>query len=376
LSHPRWLYTLPNGDVLVAETSGARADEEGGLKSWIKSFAHKFVYGSIRGYFVGVYQKKAGARVPSANRITLLRGLKADGSAVLRTTFLGGLNGPFGMALIGDSLFVANTDALLKFAYRTGDTRISTPGVKVADLPAGPINFHWTKNIIASRDGRKLYVAVGSNSNVMENGSEADANRASIWEIDLHSGSSRIFASGLRNPVGLAWQPGTDTLWTVANERDELGDDLVPDYLTSLKEGGFYGWPYSYFGQHVDVRVQPQRPDLVAKAIVPDYALGAHRAPLGLIFSSTGALGEQFAEGVFIAQHGSWNRRDLKGYNVIFVSFEHGKPSDAPREVLSGFIDGEGNAQGRPVGLTFASDGALLVADDVGNTVWRVSAQP
>jgi glucose/arabinose dehydrogenase len=377
LSHPRSLYTLPNGDVLVAETSGARGEEEGsGIKSWIKSLAHKLAYGSIRGYFVGHYQKKAGARVPSANRITLLRGLNTDGSAALRTTFLEGLKSPFGMAFVGEFLYVANTDAVLKYKYQSGATRISEPGIKLVDLPAGPINFHWTKNIIASRDGKKLYIAIGSNSNVMENGSEAEVNRASIMEVDLTSGSSRIFASGLRNPVGLAWQPGTDTLWTLVNERDELGDDLVPDYLTSLKDGGFYGWPYSYFGQHVDPRVQPQRPDLVAKALVPDYALGAHRAPLGLVFSSGGALAGKYGEGAFVAQHGSWNRRDLQGYNVIFVPFRDGNPAGEPEEVVTGFLNDEGDAQGRPVGLTLDSDGALLVADDVGNTVWRVSAQP
>ena len=359
LDHPRWIYTLPNGDVLVAETNGPQRPQDGtGLKAW----------------FSGLAQTFAGAREPSPNRIILLGGVKADGSAEARHIFLEGLNSPFGMALVGNTLYVANTDALVKFEYHTGDARIRTPIVKVADLPAGPINHHWTKNVVANADGSRLYVTVGSNSNAAEKGIDKEANRAAILEIDPKTGVSRVYASGLRNPNGLGWEPATGTLWTAVNERDELGDNLVPDYLTSVKDGAFYGWPYSYFGQHIDDRVNPQRPDLVAKATVPDYGLGAHTASLGLAFSLDRGLPERFAHGAFIGQHGSWNRSTPSGYKVIFVPFANGKPAGDPQDVLTGFLDTSGNARGRPVGVAIGSDGALLVADDVGNTIWRVTS--
>jgi glucose/arabinose dehydrogenase len=323
---------------------------------------------------MGLVMKKAGAGVPSANRITLLRDLDGDGIAETRTVFLAGLNSPFGMALVGDSLYVANTDAIVRFPYRAGETEITAPGTKVADLPAGTINHHWTKNIIASRDGRYLYATVGSNSNVGENGMAAEAGRAAIVEVDLASGRSRLFASGLRNPNGLDWQPQSGALWTAVNERDELGSDLVPDYMTSVKDGAFYGWPYSYYGPHVDQRVQPPRPDLVATAVAPDYALGTHTASLGLVFYRGALLPKRYADGVFIGQHGSWNRNPRSGYKVIFIAFVDGKPAGVPQDVLTGFLDAEGNAFGRPVGVAVDRAGALLVADDVGNVIWRVKA--
>jgi glucose/arabinose dehydrogenase len=319
--------------------------------------------------------KRAGAGTPSANRITLLRDSDGDGVADLRTPFLEGLNSPFGMALIGNDLYVANTDAVVRFAYQPGMTRIAGAGVKLADLPAGTINHHWTKNIIASRDGRKLYATVGSNSNVAENGMQNEINRAAILEIDVKSGVSRLFASGLRNPNGMGWQPQNGALWTVVNERDELGSDLVPDYLTSVKDGGFYGWPYSYFGAHVDARVKPPRPDLVASALAPDYALGTHVAPLGMVFYEGALFSSQYAGGAFIGQHGSWNRNPRSGYNVVFVPFAGGKPVGAPQEFLSGFVNEKGEALGRPVGVAVDGKGALMVADDVGNVVWRVTPQ-
>ncbi len=360
LDHPRWLYVLPNSDVLVAETNAPeRPDANKGIK----------------GMVMRLFMKKAGAGVESPNRITLLRGLKADGTAAEKFVFLEGLNSPFGMTLAGDTLYIANTDVLVKFPYTAGDTRISAAAVKVADLPGGTLNHHWTKNVIASPDGTKLYVTVGSNSNVAENGIDKEEYRAAILEIDTASGASRVFASGLRNPNGMAFEPSSKVLWTVVNERDELGNDLVPDYLTSVKDGGFYGWPYSYFGQNVDKRVQPERTDLVAKAIAPDYALGAHTASLGLTFAGKTPLAAPFANGAFIGQHGSWNRKPASGYKVIFVPFADGKPTGgAPVDVLTGFLDADGNALGRPVGVALASDGALLVADDVGNQIWRVSA--
>jgi len=360
LDHPRWLYVLPNGDVLVAESNApAKPDDAKGIRGWL----------------MGVFMKRAGAGVPSANRITLLRDSDGDGVADLRTVLLEGLNSPFGMALVGNDLYVANTDAVLRFPYTTGATRIVAPGSRVAELPAGTINHHWTKNLIASRDGRRLYVTVGSNSNVAERGMAVEAGRAAIWEVDIRSGTHRIFASGLRNPNGMAWAPDGEELWTVANERDELGSDLVPDYLTSVRDGGFYGWPYSYYGQHVDSRVSPPDPALVASAIVPDYALGPHTASLGLAASSGTSLPAAFAKGMFIGQHGSWNRRPHSGYKVIFVPFTQGRPTGAaPVDVLSGFLSEDGKAYGRPVGVALDSKGALLVADDVGNKVWRVSA--
>jgi glucose/arabinose dehydrogenase len=358
LDHPRWLHVLPNGDVLVAETNAPPKPESKGIKAWIMK----------------IVMKKAGAGVPSANRITLLRDADGDGVAETRSVFLEQLNSPFGMALVGNDLYVANTDALMRFAYSEGALKITATGAKVVDLPGGPLNHHWTKNVIASRDGAKLYVTVGSNSNVAEKGMDKEEGRAAIWEVDAKSGQSRIFASGLRNPNGLAWEPQSGALWTVVNERDELGSDLVPDYLTSVKEGGFYGWPYSYFGQHVDARVKPQNEALVAKAIVPDYALGSHTAPLGLAYSQGNTLPAVFVSGMFVGQHGSWNRKPRSGYKVIFVPFNGAKPSGPPLEVLSGFVSAEGDAFGRPVGVAVDKRGALLVADDVGNTVWRVTA--
>jgi glucose/arabinose dehydrogenase len=355
--HPRWIYVLPNGDVLVAETNAPERPEEGK---------------GIKGRAMTHFMKKAGAAVPSANRITLLRDADGDGAAETRDVFLENLNSPFGMALVGSALYIANTDAIVRFPYKEGQTRISSAGTRVTELPAGPRNHHWTKNLIASRDGRKLYVTTGSNSNVAEHGMEEEIGRAEIWEVDAATGERRTFASGLRNPNGLGWEPKTGTLWTVVNERDELGSDLVPDYLTSVRENGFYGWPYSYFGQNVDKRVKPPRPDLVAKAIKPDYALGNHVAPLGLVFSEQAKL--PFGEGAYVGQHGSWNRRPPSGYNVVFIAFTDGRPSGPPREILTGFLSPEGNAYGRPVGVAIDTRGALLVADDVGNVVWRVTA--
>lgn len=359
LDHPRWLLVLPNGDVLVAETNAPeRPDDSRGLK----------------GAVARLVMKRAGAAAPSANRITLLRDSQGRGVADERHAFLTGLNAPFGMVLLGQHLYVANTDAILRFPYTPGQTQISAPGELVAKLPAGPINHHWTKNLLASADGRKLYVSVGSNSNVAENGMAAEAGRAAIWEVDLASGTHRVFASGLRNPNGMAWARD-GVLWTVVNERDEIGSDLVPDYLSSVKDGGFYGWPYSYFGTHLDERVQPQSPERVASALVPDYALGPHTASLGLAAAEGNRLPGRFAQGMFIGQHGSWNRRPHSGYQVIFVPFEGARPSGAaPLPVLTGFLDGEGRAYGRPVGVAIDHQGGLLVADDVGDVVWRVSA--
>jgi glucose/arabinose dehydrogenase len=361
LDHPRWLLVLPNGDVLVAESNAPpKPDDSKGIKA----------------YIMGLVMKRAGAGTPSANRITLLRDADGDGIAESRWVLLSGLYSPFGMALIGERLFVANADAVLSFPYRRGDTVITVPGDKLLDLPGGPINHHWTKNLLASPDGSKLYVSVGSNSNVAERGMQVEEGRAAIWEVQVDSGAHRIFASGLRNPVGMAWDAAGQVLWTVVNERDELGSDLVPDYLSSVQDGGFYGWPYSYFGQHLDSRVEPPQPALVASALVPDYALGPHTASLGLARSAGGKMPAAFADGMFIGQHGSWNRRPHSGYQVIFVPFENGKPAGAPPQVLSGFLNEAGNARGRPVGVAIDTRGALLVADDVGNVIWRVSAVP
>jgi glucose/arabinose dehydrogenase len=358
LDHPRWLYVLPNGDVLVAETNAPKRPEQNkGPRGWVQKQV----------------MKRAGAGVPSANRITLLRDANGDGVAEVRSVFLEGLNSPFGMALVGDTFYVANTDAVVKFPYRDGDVSIVAPAIKVADLPAGDLNHHWTKNIIANADGSRLYATVGSNSNVAENGIEKEENRAAILEIDPATGATRVFASGLRNPNGMDWNPQTQQLWTVVNERDDLGDDLVPDYMTSVRDGGFYGWPYSYFGQHVDERVKPARPELVAKAIVPDYALGPHTASLGLVFYRGELLPQRFRDGAFIGQHGSWNRRELSGYKVVFVPFTGGRPSGMPEDVLTGFLE-DGDALGRPVGVAVDKQGAVLVADDVGNVIWRVTA--
>ncbi|HVI28833.1 sorbosone dehydrogenase family protein [Hansschlegelia sp.] len=356
--HPRKVYALPNGDVLVAETAEPPKPEDGkGVKAWFQSF----------------FMDRAGAKVKSANRITLLRDADGDGKAEVRKTFLTGLNSPFGMALAGDRLYVADTDAIVSVPYREGDTEIKAPVEKLVDLPGGPINHHWTKDLVASPDGSKLYATVGSNSNVAENGMDAEKNRAAILEVDIASKNVRLFASGLRNPNGPSWQPDSGALWVVVNERDELGSDLVPDYMTSVKDGGFYGWPYSYYGQHVDDRVKPQRPDLVEKAIVPDYALGPHTASLGLTFNTGGLFPEKYRNGAFVGQHGSWNRTPQSGYKVIFVPFKDGMPSGAPEDVLTGFLNGKDEAQGRPVGVAIDKSGALLVADDVGNKVWRVT---
>ena len=358
LDHPRTLFVLPNGDVLVAETNApAKPDDGNGIRGWVQKKV----------------MSRAGANTPSANRITLLRDADGDGKAETKSVFIENLNSPFGMALVGNDFYVADTDAIMKFTYRAGDMKITTPGVKVADLPGGTINHHWTKDLVASPDGTKLYATVGSNSNVGENGMEAEKNRAGILEIDIATGSSRVFASGLRNPNGPSWQPQSGALWVAVNERDEIGSDLVPDYMTSVKDGGFYGWPYSYFGQHVDVRVSPQRPDLVAKAIVPDYALGPHTASLGLTFYQGDLFPESFKNGAFVGQHGSWNRNPRSGYKVIFVPFKDGMPSGKPQDILTGFLNDKGEARGRPVGVKIDKQGALLVADDVGNVVWRVT---
>ncbi|PKA44769.1 sorbosone dehydrogenase [Rhizobium sullae] len=359
LDHPRWIHVLPNGDVLIAESNRPPNIDKTGF--------------SPRDWVEGLMMSKAGAEMPSANRITLLRDADSDGVAEMRAAFLKGLNSPFGMAYSNGILYVANTDAVMAFPYKDGETEITTPGEKIADLPAGPINRHWTKDLIASPDGTKLYATVGSNSNVGENGMEAEKNRAAILEIDLASKAVRVFAGGLRNPNGLAWQPRTGALWVAVNERDELGSDLVPDYMTAVKDGGFYGWPYSYFGQHVDSRVKPQNPDLVAKAIVPDYALGPHTASLGLTFNTSNLFGPDYVGGAFVGQHGSWNRKPRSGYKVIFVPFADGKPSGPPRDILTGFVSPDDKAFGRPVGVAIDIKGALLVADDVGNTIWRVS---
>ncbi|MFI8226169.1 PQQ-dependent sugar dehydrogenase [Pseudomonas sp. NPDC085632] len=359
LDHPRWLYVLPNGDVLVAETNAPpKPDDSSGIRGWVM----KKVMG------------KAGAGVPSPNRITLLRDADHDGVAETRTVFLQNLNSPFGMTLVGNDLYVADTDRLLRFNYEPGATEIKSQPIKVVDLPGGTLNHHWTKNVIASKDGSKLYVTVGSNSNVGENGLDKEEGRAAIWEVDRATGNHRIFASGIRNPNGLAWEPSSGALWTAVNERDEIGSDLVPDYITSVKDGAFYGWPFSYYGQHIDVRVSPQNPQLVAKAIAPDYAVGPHTASLGLTFAAGNNLPAQFKEGAFIGQHGSWNRKPHSGYKVIFVPFTGGKPSGTPVDVLTGFLDKDENALGRPVGVVIDQQGGLLVADDVGNKVWRVSS--
>jgi len=356
LNHPRWVYVLPNGDVLVAEANAPpKPDDNNGIK----------------GAIMKKVQGRAGAGTPSANRIVLLRDADGDGVAETKTVFIANLHSPFGMALVGTDLYVANTDAVLRFPYTAGQTQISAKGVQLTDLPGGPINHHWTKNIIASPDGTKLYATAGSNSNVAENGMPAEEGRAAIHEIDVATGKKQLFATGLRNPNGMAWEPSSGALWTVVNERDELGNDLVPDYLTSVTRGAFYGWPYSYFGQHVDERVKPPRPDLVAKAIAPDYALGAHVAPLGLVAATKTALPAPFSNGMFIGEHGSWNRKPPVGYMVVFVPFAAGKPAGQPVDVLTGFVNDRGEALGRPVGVAIDGKGALLVADDVGNAIWR-----
>jgi glucose/arabinose dehydrogenase len=356
--HPRSLYVLPNGDVLVVESNGPKAPvfrPKDIITGWVQLFA--------------------GAKAKDENRITLLRDTNGDGIPDLRTVFLDHLNSPFGVALVGHDLYVANTDAIVRYPYKDGETSITAQGVKLTDLPGGPIDHHWTKALVASPDGSKLYVGVGSNSNITENGMEAERERAAIWEVNITTGAHRIYASGVRNPTGLQFEPETGKLWAIANERDEIGPDLVPDYLTSVRDGGFYGWPYSYYGRHLDPRVKPQRPDLVAKAIVPDYALSSHVAPLGLAMSTGNGLPETYRSGAFVGEHGSWDRTPLNGYKVAFVPFSGGKPSGTAQDVVTGFLDADGHTtHGRPVGLAVDRSGALLIADDVGNTVWRVSA--
>jgi glucose/arabinose dehydrogenase len=359
LMHPRQLLALPNGDVLVVEANGPGTEPVSSPKQMI----------------AGLVKNQSGKGGKGGNRITLLRRVPGQPGEWRKHVFIENLHSPFGVQLIGDTLYVANTDAIMKYRYVPGETRMSDPGVEFADLP-GTINHHWTKALLASADGSRLYVGVGSNSNITENGLDVEYRRAVVLEVDARTGASRIYASGIRNPTGLGWEPATGRLWAIANERDEIGADLVPDYLTSVQEGGFYGWPYSYYGQHVDTRVQPQRPDLVARAIRPDYALGSHVAPLGLWFYRGDGLPEKYRGGAFVSQHGSWDRSPLSGYDVVFVRFEGGKPVGTPERVVSGFAAAdEKTLKGAPVGLAEDAGGALLIADDVGNTVWRVSAR-
>jgi len=360
LQHPRSLYVLPNGDVLVVESKGPDVQPIQRPKDFIMSVVEKWVAG--------------GGGAGESNRITLLRDAKGEGKPELRRTFLTNLHSPFGVALIGSDLYVANTDSLVRYPYKEGDEQITDSGQEVLKLPGGPIDHHWTKSLVASPDGKLLYVGVGSNSNIVENGIQAEDNRAAIWEVDPQTKRWRLFATGLRNPNGLCFEPQTKALWTVVNERDELGPNLVPDYMTSVKDGGFYGWPYSYYGQHLDPRVMPQRPDLVEKAIIPDYALSSHVAPLGMTFDTADSLPARYKGGAFVGEHGSWNRAEFNGYKVVFVPFKDGKPIDTAQDVVTGFLDAKGEARGRPVGVALDKTGALLIADDVGNTVWRVTA--
>jgi glucose/arabinose dehydrogenase len=360
--HPRSIYTLPNGDILVVESG---APPEASAKR-----PKDIVMGWIEGY---VTSTGAGNDKPG-NRIILLRDADGDGKPEVRETFLDNLHSPFGVALVGNDFYVADTDAILHYTYTEGATKITTPGKVLTPLPGGPIDHHWTKSLVASPDGKLLYVGVGSNSNITENGIQAELNRAAIWEVDRESGRWRLFATGLRNPNGLTFEPETHALWTVVNERDELGPDLVPDYMTSVKDGAFYGWPYSYYGQHVDARVMPQRPDLVAKAIPPDYALSSHVAPLGLVFDTADNLPANYKGGAFIGEHGSWDRPQLNGYKVVFVPFKGGKPAGMAQDIVTGFLDQSNQARGRPVGVALDKSGALLIADDVGNTIWKVTA--
>jgi glucose/arabinose dehydrogenase len=356
-AHPRSIYVLPNGDILVVESNGPKAPinrPKDLVMGWVKSFA--------------------GTSEKGGNRITLLRDANGDGVPEVRSVFLDHLKSPFGIALVGHDLYVADTDALMRYPYTDGETQITEPGVKLTDLPGGPIDHHWTKSLLASPDGTKLYVGVGSNSNIAENGMQAEVERAAIWEVDRATGAHRIFASGLRNPNGLQWEPRTGVLWAVVNERDELGPNLVPDYMTSVRDGGFYGWPYSYYGQHLDPRVMPQRPDLVAKAIVPDYALSSHVAPLGMAFYSGDSLPASYQGGVFVGEHGSWDRSPLNGYKVVFVPFLDGHPNGPAQDVVTGFLSADNHARGRPVGLAIDKSGSLLIADDLGDVVWRISS--
>jgi glucose/arabinose dehydrogenase len=367
LDHPRWIYTLPNGDVLVAESNAPRNG---------RSTKRLSVEAKVKNYVAKQLKQRAGAGASSANKIILLRDTTGNGVANVRTVFLNHLHSPFGMTLVGHYFYVANADAIVRYPYKTGQTVIKAAGVKITDLMGTTtLNHHWTKSLLASRDGKYIYVGVGSNSNIGESGFDQEVGRAAIWQINRRTGRHTIFASGLRNPVGLAWNPQTKALWTVVNERDELGNNLVPDYITSVQAGAFYGWPYSYYGQHVDVRVQPQRPDLVAKAISPDYALGSHVAALGLTFYTDHLLPKQYHNGAFIGEHGSWNRNPVTGYKVVFLKFVNGKPVGLPHDILTGFLSPNGDAYGRPVGVTTDKHGALLVADDVGNKIWRITPQ-
>jgi glucose/arabinose dehydrogenase len=361
LDHPRWLLALPNGDVLVAETNAPpQPDDNVGIKGWIQKR----------------FMNDAGAGGASPNRITLLRDTNGDGIADKSSVLLSGLKSPFGMALVGDQLYVANTDALLRFPFKLGDTKITAKGQKVVDLPAGRINHHWTKNVIAAPDGSKLYVTVGSNSNVGERGQQVEEGRAAIWEINPRTGDHRIYAYGIRNPNGMGWEPTSHVLWTVVNERDELGSDIVPDYLTSVQFGGFYGWPWFYWGHYPDNRPKDPPPELVDEtSIRPDYALGPHTAALGLTFATGQTLGPAYVDGAFIGEHGSWNRDPPSGYKVVFVKFAKGQPAGKPIDVLTGFLDAKGRAHGRPVGVAIDRGGGLLVADDVGDVIWRVTAR-
>jgi len=360
LDHPRWLLALPNGDVLVAESNAPPHPDDGkGLTAKVQKSV----------------MKKAGAGVPSPNRIVLLRDADGDGIAETRAVFLDGLNSPFGMALANGRLYIADTDAVVSVPFSPGQTKAAGAPVKLIDLPAGTINHHWTKNVIATPDGGRLYVTIGSNSNVGEHGSAIEKDRAQIWEVDPKTGEHRVYAYGIRNANGMAWQPGTNQLWTVVNERDGLGSDLVPDYLTAVQFGGFYGWPWYYWGGTIDSRPKDDDPnDLQGYVIRPDYALGPHTASLGLTFAAGAKLGPKFADGAFIGQHGSWNRVPYSGYKVIFVPFAGGKPQGKPIDVLTGFLNGD-EARGRPVGVAIDRAGGLLVADDVGNTIWRVCAR-
>ncbi len=360
LEHPRSIHVLPNGDILVIESKSPNVQPVRRPKDIVMGWVESWV--------------TSGGNAGDSNRITLLRDEKGSGKPETRTVFLDHLASPFGVALVGSDLYVANTDAIVRYPYTQGDTKITSAGTTLTPLPGGPIDHHWTKSLVASRDGSLLYVGVGSNSNITENGMEAEKNRAAIWEVDRATGRWRIFASGLRNPNGLTFEPESGALWTVVNERDELGPDLVPDYMTSVKDGAFYGWPYSYFGQHLDPRVQPQRPDLVEKAVVPDYALSSHVAPLGLAFYTADSLPQKYRGGAFVGEHGSWDRQEFNGYKVVFVPFSGGHPNGTAEDVVTGFLNANGEARGRPVGVAVDKTGALLIADDVGNTVWRVTS--
>jgi glucose/arabinose dehydrogenase len=362
LQHPRNLYVLPNGDILVAESKAPYPQPIKRPKDMVMGWVEKLA-------------TSAGDAGPS-NRISILRETPEGHGTSVDTALIEHLNSPFGMALVGDDLYIAQSGSIVRYPYKEGDTRIDAQPTTLAQIPGGPIDHHWTKSLLASRDGTLLYVGVGSNSNITENGMEAERDRAAILEVDRANGRMRIFASGLRNPNAMSWEPQTGAMWTVVNERDEIGPNLVPDYLTSVKDGAFYGWPYSYYGQHVDPRVKPERPDLVAAAIPPDYALSSHVAPLGLAFAKDSSLPEKYRAGAFVGEHGSWNRIQLNGYKVVFIPFADGKPSGKAEDVVTGFLDQDGKARGRPVGLAFDKSGALLIADDVGNTIWRVSAAP